>query len=50
MHPKNKIKIIGNPAEYEKISKLSKENIKEKISKNYLIAIGRLTYQKNYEF
>ena len=48
--PKNKIKIIGNPAEYEKISKLSKENIKEKISKNYLIAIGRLTYQKNYEF
>ena len=48
--PKNKIKIIGNPAEYEKISKLLKKNIKEKISKNYLIAIGRLTYQKNYEF
>ena len=48
--PKEKIKIIGNPAEYSKMIRLSKEKIKEKIPKSYLIAIGRLTYQKNYEF
>lgn len=48
--PKNKIKVIGNPAETKKMISLSKERIKEKVPKKYLIAIGRLTYQKNYEF
>ncbi len=48
--PKCKIKEIGNPAEYDRILRLSNEKIQEKLPKNYLIAIGRLTYQKNYEF
>ena len=48
--PKSKIKVIGNPSESKKIISLSKQRIKEKVPKNYLIAIGRLTYQKNYEF
>ena len=48
--PKYKIREIGNPAEYDRIFKLSNETVKEKLPKNYLIAIGRLTYQKNYEF
>ena len=48
--PKYKIKEIGNPAEYDNMLRLSNEKIRERLPKNYLIAIGRLTYQKNYEF
>lgn len=48
--PKNKILEMSNPVEIAEIKRLSKIKLVEKIPKNYLISIGRLTYQKNYEF
>lgn len=48
--PRNKIKVINNPVETKEILKLSRIKLKKKLPRNYLISIGRLTYQKNYNF
>lgn len=46
--PFNKIITLDNPVDRKEIIKMSQIKIKEKIPKKFLIAIGRLTYQKNY--
>ncbi len=48
--PKHKIEVINNPVEIKEILKLSKIKLRKNLPKNYLISIGRLTYQKNYDF
>lgn len=48
--PKKKIKVINNPVETTEIKRLSNLKLSEKLPKKFLIAIGRLTYQKNYDF
>ena len=48
--PSKKIKVINNPVEISEIKRLSNLKLSEKLPKKFLIAIGRLTYQKNYDF
>jgi len=52
--PKEKVVVINNPLVNERITKLSKEPINDlkysKITKPRIISVGRLVYQKNYEF
>ncbi|WP_415668861.1 glycosyltransferase, partial [Vibrio rarus] len=45
----SKIKVIYNPIDFEKIDILSKEDIVLPTSKPYILGVGRLTKQKNFE-
>ncbi len=48
--PKNKIKVLNSPFFNEEIIKLANKKIFINLQEKYVVAVGRLTEQKNFDF